>query len=50
MEVRGIESLSPTQELPSLRELYGIAPNITGDKSSEQFVREIRDEWSNDVQ
>jgi hypothetical protein len=33
------------QTLPTLKELKGIAPNITGDKPSEDFIRGIRDEW-----
>ncbi|MCY3972786.1 MAG: hypothetical protein OXF52_01040 [Candidatus Dadabacteria bacterium] len=45
MEVRGIEILPPPEELPSLRDIYGIFPDLTGGKSSEQFVREIRDGW-----
>jgi len=32
-------------ELPKLIDLFGTAPDATGDKSSEEFVRGIRDEW-----
>ncbi len=36
----------PEDELPTLASLRDIAPDCTGNKSSEEFVREIRDnEW-----
>lgn len=41
--VEEIEIFPPEEELPSLYELRGIAPNLTGQLSSEQFVRKIRD-------
>ena len=48
-EVRGDDEdmrvLSPSSEIPSLSELRGIAPEATRGKSSEQFVRELRDSW-----
>jgi hypothetical protein len=31
--------------LPSAGELFGIAPNATGEKSSEEFVRDLRRGW-----
>ncbi len=45
IDVQEIEVLPPSDELPSLRDLYGIAPGATGGKSSEEFVRELRDNW-----
>ena len=39
------EVLPPTEQLPTLSDLFGIAPGATGEKSSEQFVRELRDSW-----
>lgn len=45
MDVHEIEVMPEPEELPSLRDLYGIAPNATGDKSPEEFVRKLRDEW-----
>ncbi len=45
ISVREMKVLPPGEEVPSLRDLYGIAPDATGGKSSEQFVREMRDEW-----
>lgn len=50
MSVREMEILPPAGELPSLGDLYGIAPGATGDKSSEQFVRELRDKWDKGAQ
>jgi hypothetical protein len=35
----------PEEELPHLADLRGIAPDATGDLSSEEFVGKIRDEW-----
>lgn len=49
IDVQEMEVFPPSEELPSLRDLYGIAPNMTGGKTPEQFVREIRDEWSNET-
>ncbi len=46
INVRKMKVLPPSEELPSLWDLCGIAPGATGGKSSEQFVREQRDEWS----
>ena len=43
--VQEMTILPPDSELPSLRDLYGIAPDATGDKTTEQFVRQLRDEW-----
>ena len=45
INVREMEILPPSEELPSLSDLLGIAPDATKGKSSEQFVRELRDEW-----
>ena len=49
IDVREMKVLPPSEKLPSLRDLYGIAPDATGDKSSEQLVREQRDEWSKEA-
>ena len=43
ISVDEIEIFSPDEMLPSLYELRGIAPNFTGELSSEEFVRKIRD-------
>ncbi len=50
INVRGMEILPPAKDLPSLSDLRGIAPDATQGKSSEQFVRELRDEWDRDSQ
>lgn len=34
----------PASELPTLMSLRGIAPNLTGDQETAQFLRELRDE------
>lgn len=44
MNVKNIEVLPPESELPSLYDLRGIAPKATGDQSSADFVRSLRDE------
>ena len=33
------------EELPDWEDLRGLAPNATGELSSEAFVRELRDAW-----
>ncbi len=50
MDVHDMTVLPPPESLPSLSDLYGIAPDATGGKSSEQFVRELRDRWDKDSQ
>lgn len=45
-----VEVLDPTEQLPTLSDLFGIAPGATGGKSSEQFVRELRDSWDKNKQ
>lgn len=50
INVHAMKVFPPTEELPTLSDLYGIAPNAAGDKTSEQFVREMRDEWGKDLQ
>ena len=43
VKVEAIELLPEDGDLPSLMDLRGIAPDITGDLSSEEFVRNLRD-------
>ena len=43
VRVETIELLPDDDDLPSLMDLRGIAPDITGDLSSEEFVRTLRD-------
>ena len=43
VKVETIELLPEDGDLPSLMDLRGIAPDITGDLSSEEFVRNLRD-------
>jgi hypothetical protein len=45
MMARRIEAYPDQSELPSLSALWGIAPNLTGGKSSDDFIRDIRNEW-----
>ncbi|MGR3913927.1 MAG: hypothetical protein OD918_05290 [Gammaproteobacteria bacterium] len=45
MDVRKMEVSSPGAQPPSFEDIRGIAPDMTGGKSSEDFVRELRDEW-----
>lgn len=44
IKVETVEILPEDDELPSLADLRGIAPDITGDLSSEEFVRMLRDD------
>ncbi len=45
VNVTDIEIYPDENELPSLFDLHGIAPNATNGLSSEDFVKGIRDEW-----
>lgn len=45
IDITDIEILPPDSELPSLSEMRGAAPDATGDLTSEQFVRRLRDAW-----
>ncbi len=50
IHVREMERLPPPETLPALSDLFGMAPSMPGEKPSERVVREIRDNWSKDVQ
>lgn len=43
VKVQTIELLPDDDDLPSLMDLRGVAPDVTGDLSSEEFVRNLRD-------
>jgi hypothetical protein len=45
INVTYIQILPPDDELPTLYDLRGIAPNATGDMDSAEFIRSIRDAW-----
>jgi hypothetical protein len=45
VKVTDIEIYPDEKELPSLFDLRGIAPNASNNLSSEDFIREKRDEW-----
>ncbi|MGI9558846.1 MAG: hypothetical protein ACR2NQ_04180 [Thermodesulfobacteriota bacterium] len=45
VNVSKINALPDPNDLPSLGDLYGIAPDATGNETPEQFVREMRDKW-----
>jgi hypothetical protein len=45
MHANEIEIHPEESELPKLEDLKGMDPNITGDLSSEEFVRGLRNEW-----
>jgi len=45
IHVREIEVHPNEDELPTLKDLKGLSPNITEGKTSEDFVRGIRNEW-----
>lgn len=45
ISVTSIDPLPPEDELPSWDDLRGRAPDATGQISSEDFVRELRDAW-----
>ena len=43
IQVHELEVLPRDEDLPTIMEIKEIAPNLTGDKSSEDFIRELRD-------
>lgn len=43
--VHEIEVYPHEETLPKLSELRGIAPDMTGDQKSEDYIRRLRDEW-----
>lgn len=45
VDVKDIDVYPPEEELPTLESLRGIAPDITGDLDSVQFIRKLRSEW-----
>ncbi len=48
IRVYKIDILPPSEKLPSLGDLKGIAPGLTGDKTPEEFIRELRNSWGRD--
>ena len=46
IDVREMYVLPPSERLPSLEDLYGVAPEATGDKTTEEFVKESRNAWN----
>jgi hypothetical protein len=45
IDVNDIEVYPIDDELPTFEDLRGIAPNATGDKLSEEYIADLRDEW-----
>lgn len=45
ISVDSIEILPSDDQLPMLSALSGVAPNATGDQTSVDFVRKLRDDW-----
>lgn len=45
LTAEAVEIYGVDEDLPSFDELKGIAPEATGDLSSEEFVRELRHDW-----
>jgi hypothetical protein len=45
IDITDITAFPPESELPTLDDLFGIAPGATGDDSVEDFVRKVRDGW-----
>jgi len=45
MKVTDIDVHPPVDELPKIQDLWGVAPDATGELSSEDFVRGVRNEW-----
>lgn len=45
IDATAIKVFPPESELPTLDDLFGVAPNATGDDSTEDFLRKVRDGW-----
>lgn len=45
IDVDRIQAHPPVKDLPTLESLRGINPGATGELSSEDFIRRLRDEW-----
>ncbi len=45
VDVENIEIYPPEEQLPTLESLRGVAPEITGEEDSVEFVRRLRSEW-----
>lgn len=45
IEVETLEQMPDEQDIPHFLDMLGAAPDATGDQSSEDFVRELRDGW-----
>jgi len=45
VDVAGIDIFQDAEQLATFQDLFGIAPNATGELSSEEFVKELRCGW-----
>lgn len=45
IEVKNIDLYPAEQDLPDWKDLFGIAPEATGSLLSEEFIRNLRNEW-----
>ena len=45
IKIEDIEVLPDEDQLPTLSSFIGVAPNATGDLSTQEFIRNIRNEW-----
>lgn len=45
IEVKNIDLYQAEQDLPDWKDLFGIAPDATGSLLSEEFIRNLRNEW-----
>lgn len=46
MELESIRRVPDSKDLPKLSDFAGVAPDITGGKSVEEFLDDRREEWS----
>lgn len=46
VDVEDMTTFPPDSELPTFADLRGMAPQMTGDKSTEEYLAEIRDAWN----
>jgi hypothetical protein len=45
IEIDTIAAMPEESDLPDFDDLFGIAPNLTGGLTSDEFIRKVRDEW-----
>jgi hypothetical protein len=46
IEIVDISAMPEASELPNFHDLFGVSPHLPGELPSDEFIREVRNEWN----